>query len=123
MSNYYLKSLTDEELVEAVMRSLSDAETAALTSACLIASAKGEDRVDIRLAKSCCDLAGANPERLLPFLGYVPLKGHANGWANVEKGSNGPGLVGSGQTLGLFVFRALGGVLRANLRSNHTPEE
>jgi hypothetical protein len=35
MSNYYLKSLTDEELVEAVMRSLSDAETAALTSALL----------------------------------------------------------------------------------------
>lgn len=123
MNNDYLQSLTDDELAEAVIRSLTEAEAAALTSACLIASAKGEDRVDIRVAKTCCDLAGADPERLLPFLGYVPLKGHANGWANVEKGSNGPGLVGPGQTLGLFVFRSLGGVLRANLRFNHTPEE
>lgn len=121
MNNEYLQSMTDDELAEAVIRSLNEAEIAALTSACLIASARGEDRPDIRTAKVCCDLAGAEPDRLLPFLGYVPLRGHANGWANVEKGSNGPGLVGAGQTLGLFVFRALGGVLRANLRLNHTP--
>lgn len=123
MNNDYLQSLTDEELAEAVIRSLPDVEAAALSAACILANAQGLDRPDTRTAKVCCDLAGADPERLLAFLGYVPLKGHANGWANVEKGSNGPGLVGPGQTLGLFVFRTLGGVLRANLRFNPTPEE
>ena len=118
-----LAHLSDAELAQLIVDVLTDEESAALTAACVLANAQGLDRPDIRTAKTCCDLAGADPERLLAFLGYVPLKGHPNGWVNVEKGSNGPGVVEPGQTLGLIVFRQLGGVLRANLRFNPTPEE
>ena len=66
----------------------------------------------------CCILAGANAQRVMPFLGYLPLKGYADGWADAEKGAHGPGIVDRTQEPGLFVFRQLGGRLRANLRSS-----
>ncbi len=118
-----LANLSNDELAQRIFDTLTDTEAAALASACMIASALGLDRPDVRTARTCCELAGEKPDRLMAFLGYVPLKGHPNGWVNVEKGSNGPGLVASEQTLGLFVFRQLGGVLRANLRTTQSSKE
>ncbi|TWI50444.1 hypothetical protein IQ22_03834 [Pseudomonas duriflava] len=118
-----LASLSNDELAQRIFDTLTDTEAAALGSACMIANALGHDRPDVKTARTCCELVGEKPDRLMAFLGYVPLKGHPNGWVNVEKGSNGPGLVGSEQSLGLFVFRQLGGVFRANLRSNQSSKE
>ena len=118
-----LATLSNEELAQRIFDTLTDTEAAALGSACMIASALGQDRPDVKTARACCELVGEKPDRLMAFLGYVPLTGHPNGWVNVEKGSNGPGLVGSEHTLGLFVFRQLGGVLRANLRTKQPSKE
>lgn len=118
-----LASLSNDELAQRIFDTLTDTEAAALASACMIANALGQDRPDVKTARTCCELVGEKPDRLMAFLGYVPLKGHLNGWVNVEKGAHGPGLIGSEQTLGLFVFRQLGGVLRANLRTNQPIKE
>ncbi|HBN7639168.1 hypothetical protein NDR77_07220 [Pseudomonas aeruginosa] len=118
-----LQSLSDTELAQRIIDTLDDRDAAALAAACLMAQAHGKDRPDVKTARTCCTLAGANAQRVMPFLGYLPLKGYADAWADAEKGAHGPGIVDRTQEPGLFVFRQLGGRLRANLRFIQASEE
>lgn len=118
-----LQSLSDTELAQRIIDTLDDRDAAALAAACLMAQAHGKDRPDVKTARTCCTLAGANAQRVMPFLGYLPLKGYADAWADAEQGAHGPGIVDRTQEPGLFVFRQLGGRLRANLRFIQASEE
>ena len=75
----HLQSLTDAELAQRIIDTLDDRDAAALASACLMAHARGEERPSVKVARACCTLAGANAQRVMPFLGYLPLKGYADG--------------------------------------------
>lgn len=123
MSNDYLESLTDAELAENIVLGLPEDEAAAVFCAAIVAQAKGQDRPDILTCRKAAELAGVKEAVVAGFYGWVPMataKGTpaARGWANVAQGSHGPGYVDHQNAPGLFVYRQLGGVLRAHLRFN-----
>lgn len=107
-----LESLSAQALAERIIDTLPEKEAAAVSAACYLAAARGEERPSVKVARACIDLAGADPKSVMPYFGYVPMAGRSDCWVNVEKGV---GVVSRASSLGLYVFRSLGGRLHANL--------
>lgn len=111
----HLQALTDAELAQRIIDTLPEKEAAAISAACHLAAARGEERPSVKVARACIDLAGADPKSVMPYFGYVPMAGRSDCWVNVEKGAQGVGVVSRASSLGLYIFRSLGGRLHANL--------
>lgn len=110
-----LQSLSAQALAKRIIDTLPEKEAAAISAACHLAAARGEERPSVKVARACIDLAGADPKSVMPYFGYVPMAGRSDCWVNVEKGAQGVGVVSRASSLGLYVFRSLGGRLHANL--------
>lgn len=117
-----LVQLTDEELAQRIIETLTDEESAAITCAAVIASAKGQSRPDVLTCRNAAALVGVGEETVCAFYGWLPLTSlrartsRRHGWADVANGAHGPALVNRRNLLGLFAFRQLGGEVRAQLK-------
>lgn len=107
----HLYKLTDEQLLQELIRTLPEKELATLTAIAAFTSARGEGRPDIFTIVRFAKAFGAELCRVAPFFGYV-LRSNPRRWVDVAKGAQAPASLSAVSPLsitGLFAYCLLGG--------------
>ncbi|MBB5212613.1 hypothetical protein HNQ53_002838 [Microbulbifer hydrolyticus] len=107
-----VNELTNEQLLQELMRLLPDSELTAILAVAAYCSARGIPKPDVSTVSRFAKVCGVDLRRIAPFFGWV-LRGNPNRWVDVAEGAHMPpsGIAAAHQTeqLGLSAYVLLGG--------------